>query len=77
MPFAGNWAVDRLHRGLETRAGGVPLPATSPMDPLPAYEPSYGRMNGAGGLFAAVVGMLNLLAVIDVFYRDPDDPRRD
>lgn len=50
-------------------------PAGPTPDEDPAYEPSYGRTNEQGVLFTALAGMLNLLAIIDVAYRDPSDPR--
>jgi hypothetical protein len=36
-----------------------------------AYEPSFGRVNEQGVLYTALAGLLNLLAIIDVLYRDP------
>ncbi|MEX0654957.1 MAG: DUF6677 family protein [Phycisphaeraceae bacterium] len=41
----------------------------------PTYSQSFGRANEQGVLFTAMAGLLNLLAVIDVLYRDPADPR--
>ncbi|MFA9479378.1 DUF6677 family protein [Phycisphaerales bacterium AB-hyl4] len=41
----------------------------------PTYSPSFGRANEQGVLFTAMAGLLNLLAIIDVLYRDPHDPR--
>ncbi|MEX0744551.1 MAG: DUF6677 family protein [Phycisphaeraceae bacterium] len=37
--------------------------------------PGFGRAGELGVLFTARAGMLNLLAIIDVLYRDPRDPR--
>lgn len=74
-PLAGNWAVFGYHRSLERRSGGVPLPQRDANDPAPLYEPSHGRMQETAALFAAIAGMLNLLAIVDVLYRDPRDPR--
>ncbi len=45
----------------------VPLPDDTP----PYFEPSYGRVNEQAVLYTALAGMLNLLAIIDVLYRDP------
>ena len=42
-----------------------------PDDRVPAYEPSFGRVAEQGVLYTALAGMLNLLAIIDVLYRDP------
>ncbi|MCC6579137.1 MAG: hypothetical protein IT440_01760 [Phycisphaeraceae bacterium] len=36
-----------------------------------AYEPSYGRVNEQGILYTALAGLLNLLALLDVVYRQP------
>ncbi len=52
-------------------ASGLPDPRDNP----PAYVPSFGRSNEQGVLYTALAGMLNLLAIIDVLYRDPRDPR--
>lgn len=41
-----------------------------------AYEPSFGRTNEQGVLYVGIAGMLNLLAIMDVVYRDPQDARR-
>lgn len=38
----------------------------------PPYEPSLGRMMEQGILYTALAGMLNLLAIIDVLYCDPN-----
>ena len=35
------------------------------------YEPSYGRPYEIGTLYTALAGLLNLLAVVDVIYREP------
>ena len=36
-----------------------------------AYQPSFGHPNEQGVLYTALAGLLNLLAIIDVLYRDP------
>lgn len=36
-----------------------------------AYEPSFGRVNEQGILYTALAGLLNLLAILDVAYREP------
>ncbi len=62
------WQHDRLKaRYLLTRG---PQPAREG-EPEPAFEPAYGRMAEMGTLYTALAGMLNLLAMIDVIYRDP------
>lgn len=48
---------------------GWPIPM--PDDLAPAYEPGFGRVAEQGVLYTALAGMLNLLAIIDVLYRDP------
>jgi len=35
------------------------------------YEPSYGRVHEHGMLYTALAGLLNLLAIVDVLYREP------
>ena len=41
-----------------------------PGDGPGSYEPSFGRPNEQGVLYTALAGLLNLLAVLDVAYRD-------
>ena len=41
----------------------------------PAYGMSFNRVFEHGSLYTALAGMLNLLAIIDVLYRDPSRPR--
>jgi len=48
-----------------------------PPDPPPPYEPSIGRINEQGLLFTNLTGLLNLLAILDVGYRDPRRRRHD
>ncbi len=57
------------------QGGREPRPQVEPDDPPPPYVPSYGRVNEQGVLYTALAGMLNLLAILDVLYRDPTDPR--
>lgn len=45
-------------------------------DPMPGdeeipYQPAYGRAYEIGTLYAALAGLLNLLAIIDIVYREP------
>jgi len=37
----------------------------------PAYEPSFGHIKEQGVLYTALAGLLNLLAILDVAYREP------
>ncbi len=62
--------VNSYHQSLRHRQVGGPQP-----DDNALYEPSYGRMHEQGTLYTALAGMLNLLAIMDVIYRDPNDPR--
>jgi hypothetical protein len=39
------------------------------------YEPALSRVQEQAVLYTALAGMLNLLAVMDVMYRDPRKPR--
>lgn len=51
---------DRYHRDVGTRA-----------DVSPGYEPAFGKPEEQGTLYTSLAGLLNLLVVIDVLYRDP------
>jgi hypothetical protein len=62
-------AVD-FWRAAVTGGSIAPVPRQNP-----AYEPSYGRTNEQGILYTALAGLLNLLAIIDVVYCDPDRRR--
>jgi len=53
-----------------------PVSATSASTLAPPYEPSFGRVAEQGILYTALAGMLNLLAMIDVLYCDPNARRR-
>jgi hypothetical protein len=37
----------------------------------PVYEPSFGHVKEQGILYTALAGLLNLLAILDVVYREP------
>lgn len=45
----------------------------SPDDPYKAhrYQPSFGHVNEQGVLYTALAGLINLLAILDVIYKDP------
>lgn len=72
LPFLGQMligpslVVDMYRQDL-----GPQRPAIHPDDPQPDYTPSFGRANEHGTLYTALAGLLNLLAIIDVIYRDP------
>lgn len=70
MLIAPSILVEGYHRSLQT-AGQPPRPD----DPAGQYQPSFGHVHEQGVLYTALAGMLNLLAVMDVLYRDPADPR--
>lgn len=63
-------AADYYHQHLRSVDPGNLVPGESP-----AFEPSFARVNEQGVLYTALAGLLNLLAVLDVVYRDPADPR--
>jgi len=67
-------AVDWYHQRI--KQGGSPQPE-SVSGRVPAYIPSFGRIAEQGRLFIALAGLLNLVAVIDVLYREPAETRAD
>lgn len=69
MLVAPSLAVEAGHRHLINQYG-TPMPGEDPI-----YQPSFGRVHEQGTLYVALAGLLNLLAILDVLYRDPDDPR--
>ena len=70
MLIAPSVLVEGYHRSLQT--SGLP---PRPDDPTGPYQPSFGHVHEQGVLYTALAGMLNLLAIMDVLYRDPTDPR--
>ena len=48
-------------------------PRSADSNPEPLLEPSFGHVREQGILYTALAGLLNLLAVLDVVYRDPND----
>ncbi len=71
MLLAPSVIVDVFHRSLQEPNSQPPRPD----NPAGRYKPSYGHVHEQGVLYTSLAGMLNLLAVIDVLYRDPSDPR--
>lgn len=67
--------VNYYHVRLRAELPGEPQPQTSPNQPPPPYEPSFSHVHEEGTLCTALAGLLNLLAIMDVVYRDPTDPR--
>lgn len=67
MLVAPSVAVDyAIQTQVKTRYPHPPAPGSDNF-----YEPSYGRVHEQGVLYTALAGLLNLLAVLDVLYRDP------
>ncbi len=73
MGVAPSWVVNRVHDNLRSRwqreAG------TSP-DAEPGYIVAYGKPEEQGILYTALAGLLNLLAIIDVLFREPYPARQ-
>ena len=68
---APSWAADVYRLSLVSEHDGGFAPEDDP-----PFEPAYGRAHEQGTLFTSLAGLLNLLAIIDVLYRDPsEDPR--
>ena len=73
MLMAPSVVADGAHQWLR----GKSLPEGPHPDKNPLFEPSFGRTQEQGVLFTTLAGLLNLLAVIDVLYRDSVQIRRD
>jgi len=61
MLIAPSWVVDWYQQTNKPDGPG----------PDSAYEPSFARVNEQGILYTALAGLLNLLAILDVIYREP------
>lgn len=70
--FAGNVVGDQALQRIFRQDGRDPLPS-----PNASFEPSFNRVNEQGVLYTTIAGMLNLLAMLDVIYRDPHRRRSD
>lgn len=71
MLIAPSIVLEITHNHVLREGPGIdPDPRTDPI-----FVPSYGRVNEQGVLYTALAGLLNLLAIIDVVYREPG-PRR-
>ena len=66
--IAPSIAVEYTHDRYRARYAGREPRAD---DPDPPYEPAYGRAYELGTLYTALAGLLNLLAIIDIAYREP------
>ncbi|MEM6855720.1 MAG: DUF6677 family protein [Planctomycetota bacterium] len=64
--FAANHYRDKLVRDHD---------GTFDPEDNPPFEPAFARAHEQGTLFTSLAGLLNLLAIIDVLYRDPRDGR--
>lgn len=71
MLVAPSWAANAYRGNLVAAHDGGFDPEDNP-----PFEPAYARAHEQGTLFTSLAGLLNLLAIIDVLYRDPaDDPQ--
>ncbi len=68
MWVAPSWLVNHYHDGLRQR---WQRDAGTRADIERGYEPAYGKPEEQGILFTALAGLLNVLAIIDVIYREP------
>lgn len=66
--IAPSIAIEYTHDKLRARTEGAD---PSPYDETIAFEPAYGRAAEVGTLYTALAGLLNLLAIIDIAYREP------
>jgi len=64
---APSWVVNYLHQNLKGPGGQPPLPTGADLP----YVPSYGRVHEQGVIYTALAGLLNLLCMVDVIYREP------
>ena len=74
MLVAPSWAVDWYQMHLKQDVVDLPN-VTYEAQFGTRFEPSYGHMNEQGILYTSLAGLLNLLAMIDVLYRDPNRGR--
>jgi hypothetical protein len=66
--IAPSIAIEYTHDKLRARTEGAD---PSPYDEEISFEPAYGRAAEIGTLYTALAGLLNLLAIIDIAYREP------
>lgn len=66
--IAPSIAVEYTHDKLRARTEGAD---PGPYDETIAFEPAYARAAEIGTLYTALAGLLNLLAIIDIAYREP------
>lgn len=66
--IAPSIAVEYTHDRYRARfAGRDPMPTDASIP----YQPAYGRAYEIGTLYTALAGLLNLLAIVDIVYREP------
>jgi hypothetical protein len=66
--IAPSIAVEYIHDKRRAPTEGAD---PSPDDESIPFEPAYGRAAEIGTLYTALAGLLNLLAIIDIAYREP------
>lgn len=66
--IAPSIAVEYTHDRFRARTEGAD---PSPDDESIPFSPAYGRAAEIGTLYTALAGLLNLLAIIDIAYREP------
>ncbi|MCG8512167.1 MAG: hypothetical protein MI741_23365 [Rhodospirillales bacterium] len=71
--FAANWMINNQRFGPIIPED--PLPPDDISNDASTYRPSFNRVEEQGVLYTAIAGLLNLMALIDVIYRDPRSPR--
>lgn len=66
--IAPSIAVEYTHDRYRSGLGGRD---PEPGDEAVPYQPAYARAHELGTLYTALAGLMNLLAVIDIAYREP------
>lgn len=66
--IAPSIAVEYTHDKFRARTEGRD---PRPTDESVPFQPAYGRAAEIGTLYSALAGLLNLLAIIDIAYREP------
>lgn len=77
VAFGADWVHQNRFKVVDP-ATGRRITAPPPPDPdaKPAYSKPIGRMHEIGALYAALAGLLNLIAVIDAGWRPPRSHRQ-
>jgi hypothetical protein len=74
MLMAPSVAVDFYHQRLKPADQPLPRPKGE-TGQAPPYRPSFGHQAEQGTLYVALAGLLNLVAMLDVVYREPEEAR--